>query len=217
MKSVLEFHFLAPRDAVRRWLVDSHCTLRTVEKRAEMGFVLTSHTLDEPSALEWPARPEVFTRTYAAAGQCTITVQSKENDDVHVKISRPKPLILIAPEESREPRPAGPLAPAYRGKGFTQVDSMPVLDSALQSLRSTISADERDYLPALRVQPVVRVNALKPDPIPVALPFPLDRFRGELSEESQKVIVRSYLKEQGRIYLQSRRMQQALIVQPPKA
>lgn len=217
MQSVLEFHFVAPRDAVRRWLVDSHCTLRTVEKRGAMGFVQTSHTLDEPSALEWPARPEVFTRTYAAAGQCTITVQSTENDDVHVKISHAKPSILIAPEESREPQPKGRLAPDYHGKGFTQVDSMPALDSALQSLRPAISADERDSMPAVRVQSVVKVKAFKPATLPVALPFPLERFQGELSEESQKVIARSYLEEQGRMYLQSRRMQQALIVQPPKA
>ncbi len=140
MKSVLEFHFVAPRAAVRRWLADSHGALRTVEKRAAMGFVMTSHTLDEPSALEWPARPEVFTRTYAAAGQCTITVQSTENDDVHVKISHSKPSILIAPEESREPQPTGRLAPEYHGKGLTQDGSgIPTLNVAAQTLRPAIS------------------------------------------------------------------------------
>lgn len=221
VKSVPTFHFWASREEVRRWLLESHCQPMKgdfLSTRQEGLASALSQPVVEDIAADWPAPPQSFRRTYMAAGHCQIDIHVSDGEHVTVTVSRRTPSILIAPEESREPRPAGRLAPEYDGKSVTQSESgMPTLDVAVQALRPEISPQEVP-LPTFRPQPIqIRFQPPKPSSAPrVHLPAPLDRLKGELSEESQKALERSYLKAQARSFLQSSRMQQALVVQLPQ-
>lgn len=86
----LQLEFSAPREAARRWLLDS----LSEQMRARQA-----------AALLWPAVPEVFQRSYTAADRCDITVQYGDADLIHVIISKQKPRIMIAPDEATPPRP----------------------------------------------------------------------------------------------------------------
>lgn len=192
LKSVPKFHFSVPRAAGHRWLVAS---------------VYMSKNVDE-SSLKWPEPPEAFQRSYAAAGHCMITIHSSDGENLHIIVSQTKPSILIAPEESQEPRPAGRLAPEYRGKGLTQSEAMPTLKVALQTLHPTITPQDAQ-LPTFRPQPnQYRVQAPAPPSTPtLEMPFPLNRLHGDLSAESEKALRRSLGS--------GTRMQQALVVRAP--
>ena len=139
-------------------------------------------------------------------------------DKARVLISRMSRIFEIAPDESQKPRPAGKLAREYRQDGLTSAEPvLPKLDVVLQTLRPTISTNEREYLAAFRLKPV-KLQASEPTSYPmITLPAPLELLKGELSEESQKAITRSYRLAQARSFLSSPRMQQALLGKPPKA
>ena len=144
------FRFSLPREAARRWLVDSVF----VEDQRE-------------KLLNWPNPPASFNGTFTAANNCTVIVSCQQGETVHVMIFQPlaqlrstpdysrplrplRPLcrILIAPDESQEPRPTGKLAPEYPQEGLTAAEpAVPKLDATLQTLRSTISPDEEKSLP----------------------------------------------------------------------
>jgi hypothetical protein len=193
MKSGLQFRFDVSRAAGHRWLLAS---------------VYRSKNVDEAS-LQWPEPPEAFQRTYVAAGQCAISILSSDGEHLIIIVSQQKPSILIAPDESQEPRPSGILAPEYHGKGFTQNEAMPTLEVALQTLRPTITPQDAQ-LPTFRPQPrQYRLQAAAPPSAPTLdMPFPLNRLHGELSAESKKALRRS---------LGSRnRMQQTLWVRAPQ-
>ena len=202
------FRFSLPREAARRWLADS---LFVEDQRKKL--------------LNWPNPPASFNGTFTAANNCTVIVSCQQGETVHVAIFQPiprpqskpdyaRPLrpfrrILIAPDESQEPQPAGRLAPEYHGKGFTQSEAMPTLKAVLQTLRPTISPQEVQ-LPTFRPQPVqYRAQAPKPPAAPtLEMPFPLNRLHGELSAESEKAL-RSSLGS-------GKRMQQTLWVRAPQ-
>ncbi len=167
-KSIQQFRFSAPREAARRWLVAS----------------LYMSKEEDPS-LDWPEPPTAFQRTYVAAGLCSIGVHCSEGETVHVTVSRSKPLMLIAPDESQQPRPAGRLAPDYKKEGLTQMEAVP-------ALRPAISPSEVQQ-PTFRPQPVQpQYQASEPLVFPkLPLPAPLDRLEGELSAESEKELRKS--------------------------
>ncbi len=201
MKSVVELHFLAPRDAVRRWLVDSHCTLSKVESLGALGFFLKSQPLDDPTSLDWPARPEIFMRTYKSAGtsgQCTITVHGSDNDNVHVTVSYSRPPFHIAPEESQQPRPSGRLAPEreLQGRTASVAPPVPALDSSLRTLLPTVPAEEIKphviFLPPPGELRIVAPRGLKPPP--PRLPTALVQLREEIGPETEPGLLRSLQK-----------------------
>lgn len=131
LKSVLTFRFRASREEVRRWLLESHC-LPTKEDFLSTRSGSLASALSQPAvediAADWPASPQSFQRTFMAAGHCQIGIHVLEGEHVTVTVSRSSPSILIAPEESREPRPAGRLSPDHRKDRFTSaVPSVPAL------------------------------------------------------------------------------------------
>lgn len=210
------FRFSLPRESARQWLIDS---LFAEDHRETL--------------LKWPNPPPSFNGTFTAANNCTVIVSCQQGETVHVAVFQPisQPLskpdysrpirpfhpFLIAPEESRETRPAGSLAPEYDGKSVTQSESgMPTLDVAVQALRPEISPQEARLL-NFRPQPVqIRFQPPEPPSAPMLhLPAPVDRFQGELTEESQKAIAHSYRLAQARSFLRSR-MRQALVVRAPQ-
>ncbi|MBB5034458.1 penicillin-binding transpeptidase domain-containing protein [Prosthecobacter vanneervenii] len=213
------FRFSLPQEAARRWLEDSIFVEGQREK-----------------LLRWPRLPASLNGTFTAANNCTVIVSGVNGETVQVVVfqrsippdepgknrpfQKPRPFrpILIAPDESQEPLPAGRLAPEYHGKGFTQAEAMPTLEVALPTLRPEISPQEVP-LPTFRPEPGQhRLRVAEPLSVSLPqLPHPVDRFKGELSEESQKAITRSYRLTQMHSLLISSRMQQALIVKPPKA
>ncbi|MHB1080494.1 MAG: penicillin-binding transpeptidase domain-containing protein [Prosthecobacter sp.] len=196
------FRFTAPREAAQRWLAES------------LGEALRKHYEKQQP---WPEKPGTFDYTYEGLGDCMMHLATINADRVEVRVWRKQPKqLLIAPDESREPQPAGRLAPEHRGKGLSQGEAMPPLDAASQTLRPTISSQEV-RLPTFRPQAAqLRLQAYGQHSIPIVLPALLDRLKSELSEESQKNLMRSYLQEQGRSFLSSRRMQQALVVRAPR-
>jgi len=105
VKSVQTFHFLASREEVRRWLVES--------LRVKAGH--------EETFLNWPDPPKAFNRTYSAANDCQITAHCPDGGTVHVSISKPRPLILVAPDEATPPTPK--TAAPKELKGVVSVDS----------------------------------------------------------------------------------------------
>jgi hypothetical protein len=127
---------------------------------------------------------------------------------VTVTVRQQKPSILIAPDESQEPRPAGKLAPEYHGKGLSQGEAMPTLNVALQTLRPTITPQDAQ-LPTFRPQPIqYRWQAPAPHSVPtLEMPVPLNRLQGDLSAESEKALWRSLGN--------GTRLQQALVVRAP--
>jgi cell division protein FtsI/penicillin-binding protein 2/beta-lactamase regulating signal transducer with metallopeptidase domain len=192
VKSMPEFHFYAWREAGHRWLLAS---------------LYSSKNVDEAS-LQWPEPPEAFQRTYAMAGHCMITIHSSDGKHLHIIVTQQKPSILIAPDESQEPQPAGKLAPEYHGKGLSQGEAMPTLNVALQTLRPTITPQDAQ-LPTFRPQPFqykAQAPALPSAPT-LEMPFPLNRLQGDLSAESEKALWRSLGN--------GTRMQQALVVRAP--
>ena len=187
-----QFHFSVPREAAQRWLIDS------VFAKKPRGI-----------SLNWPDPPQPFQLIYTAAKGCWISVQCVDGKTVQVIVTKPKTPILIAPDESQEPRPAGKLAPEYRGKGLTQSDGTPTLDVAAQTLRPAISLQEV-RLPTFRPQ-VSELRWQAPEPpscLKTQMPDPLNRLQGELSEESEKALRRSLGA--------GSRMQQALWVKAPQ-
>ncbi|MCF7785297.1 MAG: hypothetical protein K9N47_04200 [Prosthecobacter sp.] len=208
MKSVSEIHFWTSRVDVRRWLLDSHCSPAKAEPLASRLSLLWEPPAAEDIAADWPAPPEPFRRTYAAAGHCEVDIRTSDGENVIVTVRQIRPSILIAPDESQEPRPAGKLAPEYPGKSLTQDEAMPGLDVALQTLRPTISPLEV-RLPAFRPHPVqLSWQAPAPPSVPILEePFPLNRLQGDLSPESVKALQRSLRS--------GSRMQQALVVKAP--
>jgi len=187
-----QFHFSVPREAAQRWLIDS------VFAKKPRG-----------TSLNWPDPPQPFQLIYTAAKGCWISIQCVDGKTVQVIVTKPKTPILIAPDESQEPRPAGKLAPEYRGKGLTQSDGTPTLNVALQTLRPTITPQDVQ-LPSYRPQPVkLMLQAPAPPSAPaLEMPFPLNRLRGELSAESEEALRRSL--ESGS------RMQKTLWVRAPQ-
>jgi hypothetical protein len=207
------FHFSMPRDVAQHWLLDS----LFVEGQRE-------------KLLNWPNPPAAFNGTFTAANNCTVIVSCSNGETVQVMIVQPQTTpdefqkvrpfqklrpfrpILIAPDESQQPRPAGKLAPDYKQEGFTLVaPKAPTLNPALQHLLSTISQEEalrpRAFWPPSN-QVILRTPAI-PSYVPKkALPAPLQRLAGELSAESEETLLRS--SQSGS------RMQQALVVRLPQ-
>lgn len=193
--SILQFCFSAPREAVRRWLVAS---------------LYMSKEEDDPST-HWPEPPSGFQRTYVAARGCLIGVHCSDGETVKVTVSRAKPPIRIAPDESQKPRPAGKLAPDYKKDGLTQNSALPTLDVASQTLRPTISPNE-DKRP-LKFHPrpgQLRLQAPTPSPAPKIkmTSFPLQHLHESLTAESEETLLRS-----SRI---GSRMQQTLWIKSPQ-
>ena len=141
------FMFSVPREAALRWLLDSVYGKSQREK-----------------LLEWPDPPASFQGNFTAANNCFIFVWCPKGETVQVMIVQPisqpdyaRPLrpfrpMLIAPDESQEPLPAGRLAPEYHGKTLSQSEAMPTLDVSSQTLRPAISA-QGVRLPTFRPQP----------------------------------------------------------------
>lgn len=194
MKSGLQFRFDVSRAAGHRWLLAS---------------VYRSKNVDEAS-LQWPEPPEAFQRTYVAAGQCAISILSSDGEHLIIIVYQQKPSILIAPDESQEPRPSGILAPEYHGKGFTQIEAKATLNVYLQTLRLTITPQDAQ-LPTFRPQPrQYRVQAPAPHSAPTLdMPFPLNRLHQDLSVDSEKALRRSLGS--------GTRMQQTLWVRAPQS
>ena len=210
VKSVPEFHFWTSRVDVRRWLVDSHCSPAKADPLASRRSLLWEPPAVEDIAADWPAPPQPFQRTYAAASHCEVHIAASDGENVTVTVRQKRPSILIAPDESQEPRPAGRLAPEYHGKSLSQSESaLPAIGIALQTLRPTISSDEREYQPTFRPQPIqYRVQAPAPPSAPtLEMPFPLNRLHQDLSADSEKALRRSLGS--------GNRMQQALVVRAP--
>ncbi len=210
VKSVPEFQFWTSRVDVRRWLVVSHCSPAKADPLASRPSLLWEPpAAAEDIAADWPAPPEPFQRTYATAGHCEVHIHASDGENVTVTVRQRRPSILIAPDESQEPQPAGRLAPEYHGKSFTQSEAMPTLKEVLQTLRPTITPQEVQ-LPTFRPQPVqYRVQAPAPPSAPILeMPFPLNRLHGELSAESERAL-RSSLES-------GSRMRQTLWVRAPQ-
>lgn len=94
-----QFLFSLPRDAARRWLLES--------LRVKAGH--------EEEFLNWPERPAAFYRTYSALNDCQITVQCLDGETVRVSLSKQKPRILIAPDEAAPPTPKTAAPKALEG------------------------------------------------------------------------------------------------------
>lgn len=134
------FRFSIPREAARRWLLDS------VHDEKQRDKILN---LPRPAAS--------FDGVFAAANNCGIIVACLNDGTVNMAVfqlksfpgdsQNPHPFqklrpfrpILIAPDESHEPRPAGRLAPEHHREGLTQREAMPTLNVALQTLRPTLT------------------------------------------------------------------------------
>jgi|GEM_PF-1366991 len=202
------FRFSLPREAARRWLVDS---IFVEDERERL--------------LKWPKPPASFNGTFTAANNCTVIVSCQEGETVHMAILQPisqpqnkpdysRPLrpfrpFLIAPDESQEPRPAGRLAPEYQVKGVSEGEALPALDATLQTLRPSI-LPQAARLPAFSPQSVqIRLQTSDSGAFSriYDLPHPLNRFKGELSEESERAVRGSYLRS---------RLQQALVTKAPQ-
>lgn len=210
MKSVPEFHFRSSRVDLRRWLVDSHCSPAKADPFASRPSLLWEPPAVEDIAADWPAPPEPFQRTYAAAGHCEVHIHASDGEHVTVTVRQRKSSILIAPDESQKPRPAGRQAPEYPGKSLSQSESaLPAIGIALQTLLPTISSDERGYQPTFRPKPIqYRVQAPASRSVPtLEMPFPLNRLHQDLSADSEKALRRSLGS--------GTRMQQALVVRAP--
>ncbi|OYW71726.1 MAG: hypothetical protein B7Z37_26955 [Verrucomicrobia bacterium 12-59-8] len=164
------FNFSLPREAARRWLLDSV----SVEGQREK--------------LLNPAKPAAsFDGVFTAANNCAVIVACLSDGTVHLTVFQSKltrdesqkarpfqkmpPFrpILIAPDESQQPRPAGRLAPDYKKDGLTQMDKVP-------TLRLAISPGEAPH-------------TFRPQ---AAVPQFQASLAGELSAESEKALRRSY-------------------------
>lgn len=197
MKSVPEFHFWTSRVDLRRWLVDSHCSPAKADPLASRPSLLWEPPAVEDIAADWPAPPEPFQRTYAAAGHCEIHIASSDGENVTVTIRQKRHSILIAPDEFQPPRPAGKLAPEYPGKSLSQSESaLPTLDATLQTLRSTISPEEEKRLPWFLLAAPIQYN-LQASNLP-----------SEARDEEEALLRNSRTARN--------RAQQALLVRPPQ-
>lgn len=184
------FRFSLPQEAARRWLLDS---VPGTQEKLEGVFTAANEC------------KVMLLRLNDGTAQVTV-FQSKLPPDYQkarrFEKMRPFRPILIAPDESREPRPAGQLAPEYHGKGFSQSQTRAALDVA-SSLRPAISPDEERSLLPLRFQ------TSEPAAFPmVTLPAPMELLKKDLGEKSQMALVFSYRQSQMRGYLSSHRNQQ---------
>ncbi|WP_395752647.1 M56 family metallopeptidase [Prosthecobacter sp.] len=138
-EGTLVFRFSAPRDVARCWLLA--CLYQSKQT--------------EEAPLQWPDPPEAFQRSYVAAGKCGINVHCPDGKTVHVTVSRWQKPILIAPDESQQPRPAGRLAPDYQQENLTQLaPPPPTWNTSLHHLRSQVYPDEEKPLPWFIFSPV---------------------------------------------------------------
>ncbi len=150
-----QFRFSAPRAAVRRWLLES---LRVKEGHEE-------------AFLNWPEKPGTFYRTYSAVNDCKIVVQSADGETVLVVVSKQKPRIMIAPEDS-QPTAAPTVSPEVAWKEA----HMPKLDLELSLLEPTVVSPKNEILPPLYPNPGPKLIKIRA-PLPKGLSLPMIELR----------------------------------------
>ena len=185
------YAFTASRKAVHAWLSASLPAKR-----------LAAHA----DKLRELSETESFQHEFWSQDGCRVRVVCAE-DKARVLVSRWTG-ILIAPDESQKPRPAGRLASDYRQEGLTSAKpAVPKLEGSVPRREPTISPEEALKRRAVSVPPVRSREIPAPTRVK-PLPMSVRHLSGGLSAESEKALQRSSR--------MNNRMQQSLVVISPE-
>jgi beta-lactamase regulating signal transducer with metallopeptidase domain/cell shape-determining protein MreC/beta-lactamase class D len=185
------YAFTASRKAVHAWLSASLPAKR-----------LAAHA----DKLRELSETESFQHEFWSQDGCRVRVVCAE-DKARVLVSRWTG-ILIAPDESQKPRPAGRLASDYRQEGLTSAKpAVPKLEGSVPRREPTISPEEALKRRAVSVPPVRSREIPAPTRVK-PLPMSVRHLSGGLSAESEKALQRSSR--------MNNRMQQSLVVSSPE-